>query len=107
MAGSELVDTIHRVMNGEVVIYPRVANRLVRELRQSENRKSEIRLTKRERDVLSLLVKGNTNKEMAEVMFISEKTVKNHLTSIFRKLGVKDRTHAAIFALKNRIVSEE
>ena len=107
VAGSELVDTIHRVMNGEVVIYPRVANRLVRELRQSENRKSEIRLTKRERDVLSLLVKGNTNKEMAEVMFISEKTVKNHLTSIFRKLGVKDRTHAAIFALKNRIVSEE
>jgi DNA-binding NarL/FixJ family response regulator len=107
VAGSELVDTIHRVMNGEVVIYPRVANRLVRELRQSENRKSEIRLTKREKDVLTLLVKGNTNKEMAEVMFISEKTVKNHLTSIFRKLGVKDRTHAAIYALKNRIVSEE
>ncbi|MDD2510708.1 MAG: response regulator transcription factor [Syntrophomonas sp.] len=107
VAGSELVDTIHRVMNGEVVIYPRVANRLVRELRQNENRKSEVRLTKREKDVLSLLVKGNTNKEMADVMFISEKTVKNHLTSIFRKLGVKDRTHAAIFALKNRIVSEE
>lgn len=107
VAGSELVDTIHRVMNGEVVIYPRVANRLVRELRQNENRKSEVKLTKREKDVLSLLVKGNTNKEMAEVMFISEKTVKNHLTSIFRKLGVKDRTHAAIFALKNRMVNEE
>ena len=98
VAGSELVDTIHRVMDGEVVIYPRVANRLVRELRQKDNRKN---------DVLSLLVKGNTNKEMAELLFISEKTVKNHLTSIFRKLGVKDRTHAAIYALKNRIVNEE
>ncbi len=107
VAGSELVDTIHRVMDGEVVIYPRVANRLVRELRQKDNRKNEIRLTKREKDVLSLLVKGNTNKEMAELLFISEKTVKNHLTSIFRKLGVKDRTHAAIYALKNRIVNEE
>lgn len=107
VAGSELVDTIHRVMKGEVVIYPRVANRLVRELRENEKRKSEVRLTKREKDVLSLLVKGNSNKEMAEIMFISEKTVKNHLTSIFRKLGVKDRTHAAIFALKNRLVSEE
>ncbi|MDD3269243.1 MAG: response regulator transcription factor, partial [Syntrophomonadaceae bacterium] len=107
VAGSELIDTIHRVMNGEVVIYPRVANRLVRELMQNENKKSDLRLTKREKDVLTLLVKGNSNKEMADVMFISEKTVKNHLTSIFRKLGVKDRTHAAVYALKNNIVKDE
>ncbi|MEN6326725.1 MAG: response regulator transcription factor [Syntrophomonas sp.] len=107
VAGSELIATIHRVMNGEVVIYPRVANRLVRELMQNENKKSDLRLTKREKDVLTLLVKGNSNKEMADVMFISEKTVKNHLTSIFLKLGVKDRTHAAVYALKNNIVKDE
>lgn len=107
VAGSELIDTIHRVMQGEVVIHPRVANRLVRELSRSEKKKNDVRLTKREGDVLSLLVKGHTNKEMADVMFISEKTVKNHLTSIFRKLGVKDRTQAAVYALKNNIVSEE
>lgn len=107
VAGSELIDTINRVMQGEVVIHPRVANRLVRELSRNENKKSDIRLTKRERDVLLLLVKGHSNKEMAEAMFISEKTVKNHLTSIFRKLGVKDRTQAAVYALKNNIVSEE
>jgi Response regulator containing a CheY-like receiver domain and an HTH DNA-binding domain len=89
VAGSELVDTIHRVMQGEIVIHPRVANRLVRELNRSESKKNEVRLTKREKDVLDLLVKGNTNKEMADAMFISEKTVKNHLTSIFRKLGGK------------------
>ncbi|HBQ25216.1 MAG TPA: DNA-binding response regulator [Syntrophomonas sp.] len=107
VAGSELIDTIQRVMQGEVVIHPRVANRLVRELSRNEKKKNDVRLTKREYDVLSLLVKGHSNKEMAEVMFISEKTVKNHLTSIFRKLGVKDRTQAAVHALKNNIVNEE
>lgn len=107
VAGSELVDTIHRVMQGEIVIHPRVANRLVRELNRSDSKKNEVRLTKREKDVLDLLVKGNTNKEMADSMFISEKTVKNHLTSIFRKLGVKDRTQAAVYALKHNIVVDE
>lgn len=107
VAGSELIDTIYRVLEGEVVIHPRVASRLVRELTRPEKKNDEIRLTRREIDVLDLLVKGNTNKEMADAMFISEKTVKNHLTSIFRKLNVKDRTQAAIFALKNHIVEEK
>lgn len=107
VAGSELIDTIHRVMNGEIVIHPRVANRLVRELTRNEKKEDEIKLTKREKDVLSLLVKGNSNKDMADTLFISEKTVKNHLTSIFRKLNVKDRTQAAVYALRNDIVVDE
>ena len=107
VAGSELVDTIHKVMAGEVVIHPRVANRLVRELTRTERKEDHARLTKREKDVLEFLVKGNSNKEMAELMFISEKTVKNHLTSIFKKLGVKDRTQAAVYALKNKLVSDD
>ncbi|NLO20705.1 MAG: response regulator transcription factor [Syntrophomonadaceae bacterium] len=107
VAGSELIDTIHRVMDGEIVIHPRVANRLIEEITRSEQEQDGVKLTKRERDVLSLLVKGNSNKEMAENMFISEKTVKNHLTSIFRKLGVKDRTQAAVYALKNKLVTED
>lgn len=107
VAGSELIDTIHRVMDGEIVIHPRVANRLVRELTRNEKKEDEVRLTKREKDVLTLLVKGNTNKDMADTLFISEKTVKNHLTSIFRKLGVKDRTQAAVYALRNDIVVDE
>ncbi|MEN6461500.1 MAG: response regulator transcription factor [Syntrophomonas sp.] len=107
VAGSELIDTIYKVMAGEVVIHPRVASRLVRELNRPDKKNDEVRLTRREMDVLALLVKGNTNKEMAEIMFISEKTVKNHLTSIFRKLGVKDRTQAAVYALKNHVVADE
>ncbi len=107
VAGSDLIDTIHKVMNGEIVIHPRVANRLVSELTRAEQETDDVKLTKREKDVLALLVKGNSNKEMAENMFISEKTVKNHLTSIFRKLGVKDRTQAAVYALKNHIVADD
>ncbi len=107
VAGSELIDTIHRVMNGEVVIHPRVAKRLVKEINRNDQLQDMIKLTRREKDVLGLLVRGSSNKDMAQSMFISEKTVKNHLTSIFRKLGVKDRTQAAVYALKNHIVAEE
>ncbi|CFX12221.1 Transcription regulator LuxR, C-terminal [Syntrophomonas zehnderi OL-4] len=107
VAGSELIDTIHRVMAGEVVIHPRVAKRLIKEINRSEQIQDTVKLTRREKDVLALLVKGSSNKDMAETMFISEKTVKNHLTSIFRKLGVKDRTQAAVYALKNNIVAED
>lgn len=107
VAGSELIDTIHRVMAGEVVIHPRVAKRLVKEINRNDQKQDMVKLTRREKDVLGLLVKGSSNKDMAQTMFISEKTVKNHLTSIFRKLGVKDRTQAAVYALKNHIVAEE
>ncbi|NLB89266.1 MAG: response regulator transcription factor [Syntrophomonadaceae bacterium] len=107
VAGAELISTIHKVMAGEVVIHPRVANRLVRELNRTDNKQETVNLTRREKDVLMLLVKGNSNKEMADKLFISEKTVKNHLTSIFKKFGVKDRTQAAVFALKNGFASEE
>ncbi|HHW61867.1 MAG TPA: response regulator transcription factor [Syntrophomonadaceae bacterium] len=107
VAGSELIETIYRVLDGEVVIHPRVAKRLVKELTSSETKKEEVKLTRREKDVLGMLVKGYSNRDIAEKMFISEKTVKNHMTSIFRKLGVKDRTQAALYALKNNLVPEE
>ncbi len=107
VAGSELISTIHKVMAGEVVIHPRVAKRLIKELIRNENKKDEIKLTRREKDVLTLLVQGSSNKNIADIMFISEKTVKNHLTSIFRKLGVKDRTQAAVYALKNNMVEAD
>ena len=107
VAGSELIDTIYKVMAGEVVIHPRVASRLVRELTKVERQQDQVRLTRREYDVLTLLVKGNSNRDIADTMFISEKTVKNHLTSIFRKLGVKDRTQAAVYALKTNMVVQD
>lgn len=106
VAAQELMTTIRRVMDGSVFIHPRVANRVVKEL-SSERRRYENKLTRRERDILEMLVKGNSNKEIAELLYISEKTVKNHLTNIFRKLSVKDRTQAAVYALRNGLVKYE
>lgn len=103
----ELTSTIFKVREGNVLIHPRVAGKVTRELSREERKKNYAKLTKREKDVLDLLVKGYSNKEMADVMCISEKTVKNHFTSIFRKLEVKDRTQAAIFAIKNGVVNDE
>ena len=103
----ELTETIFKVREGNVIIHPRVAGRVTRELTRGEQKKNLVKLTKREKDVLGFLTRGYSNKEMAGAMYISEKTVKNHLTSIFRKLEVKDRTQAAIYALKNGLVEEE
>jgi DNA-binding NarL/FixJ family response regulator len=61
-------------------------------------------LTGREREVLILISKGENNKDIAHSLNISEKTVKNHITSIFRKLDVEDRTQAVIYAIKNQMV---
>lgn len=61
-------------------------------------------LTRREVDVLRLVAQGDSNRSIAKKLFISEKTVKNHLTNIFQKLGVVDRTQAAIHAVKTKIV---
>ncbi len=61
-------------------------------------------LTERETEVLGLIGKGMTNKEIAKKLFLSEKTVKNHLNNIFKKIEVADRTNAALYAIKNGIV---
>jgi two-component system response regulator DegU len=62
------------------------------------------RLTKREMEVLKLVTLGLLNKEIAHKLEISEKTVKNHVSNIFKKIEVSDRTQAAVFAIKNKIV---
>jgi len=61
-------------------------------------------LTERELEILQLIVDGRTNKEIAQALFISEKTVKNHVTNILRKLDLSDRTQAAVYAIRNGIV---
>lgn len=62
------------------------------------------RLTGREMEVLRCIAKGFNNQEIAQTLFVSEKTVKNHLTNIFRKINVNDRTQALIYVLKNHMV---
>ena len=68
-----------------------------------ENKLSE--LTNREIEVLKLISKGLLNKEVADMLCISERTVKNHISSIFKKIEVTDRTQAAVFAIKNKLIN--
>lgn len=102
-----LVKAIRAAVRGEPYISPGIAgkvfgvlNRLTREGYQPSHKD----LTSRERDVLELIAQGYSNKKIAKILSISEKTVKNHVTSILRKLGVQDRTQAAVYALKNKLV---
>ena len=71
---------------------------------QEKEQKEEDKLTRREIEVLKLLAEGLFNKEIAYKLSISEKTVKNHVSNIFKKISVSDRTQAAVYAIKNNIV---
>jgi two-component system response regulator DegU len=104
-----LVTAIRDVAQGKSVIHPNITAKLLGEfnrLSERKNRPSSFgELTMREIEVLELIAQGMANKDIARVLFISEKTVKNHVTSIFRKLNVEDRTQAALYAVKNKLVN--
>ncbi|NMA34446.1 MAG: response regulator transcription factor [Clostridiaceae bacterium] len=104
---SVLIDAIRSVYLGQSYIQPNMTKELVMEFNRitlhSRDKYGENRLTTREREVLKLIAEGMINKEIATRLYISEKTVKNHVSNIFRKLNVSDRTQAAIYALKNNI----
>ncbi len=101
-----LIESVRSVYEGQTYIQPCMTNELVNEYKRIKNGNDDPRslLTSRETDVLKLLTKGMLNKEIAKELTISEKTVKNHISNIFRKLGVQDRTQAAVYAIKNRLV---
>lgn len=105
---AELLKAIYNVTEGKPVIHPVVTGRLLGELNRLTTpvpEKDGINaLTEREKEVLALIARGESNRNIARKLFISEKTVKNHITSIFRKLRVEDRTQAAIYAIKKRMV---
>ncbi len=96
-----LADAVRQVHRGLQVLHPQVAGRL---LRGDADLPSLADFTLRERDVLKLLAEGFANKEIARRLFISEKTVKTHVSHILQKLGVKDRTQAALMAVRRGLV---
>jgi DNA-binding NarL/FixJ family response regulator len=92
-----LVAAIRAVHAGHVLLHPDVA----RLLSTGDGRSAGVRLTAREREVLAELAHGRSNREIARVFAVSEKTVKSHVSAILSKLGVQDRTQAALHAVRN------
>jgi NarL family two-component system response regulator LiaR len=100
----ELKRAIQAAAEGRVHLAPEAAARLMREVRAPE---SPEELTERETEVLRLLARGKANKQIASTLFVSEKTVKAHVSSILKKLGVRSRTQAALHAVRAGLVSTE
>jgi two-component system NarL family response regulator len=100
MPREQIIETIREVHRGKKKLPPGVLSRLEERSRRQE-------LTEREMEILQLIVKGRSNKEISSALFISEDTVKYHLKTLFSKLGVQDRTEAAISAVRHGIVHLE
>ena len=96
----ELVEAIRTVHAGGAVLHPKVAARLLEEVAADP-------LTPREREVLGLIGRGMANKVIARELSLSEKTVKAHVSSILAKLGVNDRTQAALYAVREGLLRPE
>ncbi|MDM5196409.1 response regulator transcription factor [Bacillus hominis] len=105
----QLVEAIRSAYKGNIQLHPDIANALLSQTLPEEEKEEEPAvqvdvLTARENEVLQLLAKGMSNKEIASVLVITEKTVKAHMSSILSKLHLSDRTQAALYAVKNGIV---
>lgn len=105
----ELVAAIRAVHAGESPLDPEVAKRLLARFQRPATPPPNARpahepLTEREMDVLRLLTQGKSNKEIARALFIGDRTVKSHLSAIFQKLDVTDRTQAALYAVRHGLV---
>lgn len=103
---AELKKAIQTVVSGETYIQPDLIPALNSKRVERDSDKDKIdNLTRRELQVLKLLAVGSYNKEIAEKLGISERTVKNHVSNIFKKLEVTDRTQAAVFTIRNNLIT--
>lgn len=104
----ELLRAVREVYQGESSFHPTVARKLVLELRRSSDQPlAEEPLTAREVDVLRLVARGLSNQEIGTMLFISERTVRTHISNILGKLHLTNRTQAALYALREGLASLE
>jgi NarL family two-component system response regulator LiaR len=109
MKMEKLVEVLHRALQGEVTLHPRVAMRVLQNIRGEDSDEQPLftDLTDREKDVLKLIANGLTNSQIADKLFISENTVKGHVSNILSKLHLADRTQVAVYAWQRGIVQRE
>ena len=103
---AELVRAIRAAHGGETIIDPTVASRLVQAIADGRRSAADQALTGREREVLELIARGRSNKRIAFELGISEKTVKTHVGHVLAKLGVSDRTQAALVAVHEGLITQ-
>ncbi len=105
----DLADAVRKAARGEGVLHPRVAERVIQEVKGSKKALFNPfqTLTNREMEVLHLIARGMPNSEIAEALFISENTVKGHVSNILNKLQLADRTQAAVFAWEQGLVHRD
>lgn len=105
----ELADAVRKAARGEAVLHPQVTKMVLQTLRgETANNSNPLQeLSEREREVLRLIANGLNNAEIAEQLFISEKTVKSHVSSVLAKLELSDRTQAAVFAWRCGFMQEK
>lgn len=106
VASEELIEAVRKAVRGEAVLHPQVTARMVQALQKSEAPLAHFGtlLSEREREVLQLIAEGLANHDIATRLFISEKTVKTHVSNILSKLQVSDRTQAAVYAWRHHLV---
>lgn len=103
--GDDLVEAIRGAVRGEPQLHPSIALRLMRRRPAAGDPFAE--LTERERDILKSLARGLSNKEIAQALVLTETTVKGYVSTVLSKLGVSDRTQAALIAVRHRLVRTE
>ncbi len=103
--GSELVSAIRTVYKGDSFLYPTAATALIKDYLHRAEEDPYDRLTAREREILRLIAEGHTSREIAEMLFISLKTVLGHRTKIMEKLDIHNRTELIKYAMRKGLVS--
>ena len=98
--GNDLVAAIRKVAAGDSLLDPTVTAKVLERLRNGNQDENIARLTEQERKILDLIAEGLTNRQIAEQMFLAEKTVKNYVSNLLTKLGMSRRTEAAVYATK-------
>jgi DNA-binding NarL/FixJ family response regulator len=100
--GADLVDDVRRVAAGQSLLDPALTQQVLERLRRGPMEDTELApLTDQEKRILELIGQGMTNRQIAEAVFLAEKTVKNYVSSLLAKLGMERRTQAAVFASKH------
>ena len=111
-AKAELVEAVRAAARGESLISTSVARKLIEEISEPAGKKRKKEegfeaLSQREVDVIKLMARGYNNRQIADILFISEHTVKVHIRNIFRKIGVADRTNAVLWAIERGLVLKD